>query len=101
LDGQDWCETPFAERLGDKAVIELGQQEQALFEALRQLRLKRSAAKGMPAYTVCSDTVLREIAQKKPATPEELLAVRGIGDKFVTNYGEAFLKCIQAGGNAP
>lgn len=98
LDQTDSCETPFAERLGDRAVIELGPRDQALFEALRQVRRKCSLEKEMPAYTVCHDSVLREMARTRPATPEGLLAIHGIGEKFVTSYGEVFLKCIELGG---
>lgn len=91
-------EMPFVEKLADKEVIELNEQEQVLFEALRQIRLRIAVAKGLPAYTICHDTMLREMAKTKPITPEGLLTIRGIGEKFVQNYGEFFLESIKQNG---
>lgn len=86
------------EKLADKEVIELDETEQVLFEALRQVRLRIALAKGLPAYTICHDTILREMVKTKPKTPEALLAIRGIGEKFLKNYGEFFLEAIKQNG---
>jgi len=85
----------FVEKLGDKEVIELDGMEQILFENLRQTRLRIAIAKSLPAYTICHDTILREMAKMKPSTPEALLSIHGIGQKFVENYGEFFLEAIK------
>lgn len=95
LLGKADIDVPFVEKLSDKEVIELTEEEQELFEALRQLRLKIAVAKGLPAYVICHDTILREIAKSKPTTPETLLAIRGIGKKFIQNYGDFFLEATK------
>lgn len=85
----------FLNKLADKEVIELDEEEEKLFNALRQLRFKIANAKGVPPYTICNDAILREIAKSKPNDLNTLLTISGIGPKFVQNYGEVFLKIIR------
>ena len=47
-----------------------------------------------------SDAVLRELARRRPATDEALLAVSGIGPAKLATYGEA-LKSVLGGPEAP
>ena len=61
----------------------------AMFERLRRWRLTRSKADEVPAYVVCSDATLRELARHRPTTDEGLLAVSGIGPAKLAAYGEA------------
>ncbi|MYJ34663.1 MAG: ATP-dependent DNA helicase UvrD2, partial [Acidimicrobiaceae bacterium] len=61
----------------------------AAFERLRQWRLERSKADGVPAYVVFSDSTLRELARCRPDTDDALLAVSGIGPAKLAAYGEA------------
>ena len=61
----------------------------ATFERLRQWRLERSRADGVPAFVVFSDATLRELARRRPTTDEALLAVPGIGPAKLAAYGEA------------
>lgn len=93
----DGLDLSFLEKLADKHVIELDTTEQILFESLCQIRLRIAVAKGLPAYTICHDTILREMAKAKPNTPDALMAIHGIGKKFVKNYGEFFLEEIKKG----
>ncbi len=94
LAGQENCATPFANRLADTDVILLDESGQELFEALRTLRAEFASAESVPPYVICHDSHLREMAHIRPATPEELLAIKGIGTKFVQNYGVRFLAVI-------
>ena len=61
----------------------------ATFERLRQWRLERSKADGVPAFVVFSDATLRELARHRPTTDQALLAVSGIGPAKLTAYGAA------------
>ena len=61
----------------------------AAFQRLRQWRLDRSKADGVPAFVVFSDAVLRELSRRRPTTDEALLAVPGIGPVKLAAYGEA------------
>ena len=61
----------------------------ATFQRLRQWRLERSKADGVPAYVVFSDATLRDLARRRPDTDDALLAVSGIGPAKLAAYGEA------------
>ena len=71
-----------------------------MFERLRHWRLEQSKADGVPAFVVFSDAALRELARRRPATDEALLAVPGIGPAKLAAYGEA-LKSLLADPEAP
>ena len=70
---------------------------EALFQRLRALRKELADRQGVPAYIVFSDQVLREVAARKPGTPEELLDVPGVGPAKLERYGRAFLDEVAAG----
>jgi ATP-dependent DNA helicase RecQ len=65
--------------------------DRELFEELRSLRRKLAQKKAVPAYIVFSDATLRDLARKRPQTPEAMLRVSGIGLKKLDQYGEQVL----------
>jgi len=69
--------------------------DRALFESLRSLRKALAEQQGVPAYIVFSDKVLQELVARRPGTPEELLAVPGVGPAKLERYGSAFLTHIR------
>ena len=71
-----------------------------MFERLRNWRLERSKADGVPAFVVFSDATLRGLARRRPTTDEDLLAVPGIGPAKLAAYGET-LKSLLADPEAP
>jgi ATP-dependent DNA helicase RecQ len=77
----------------DENGVELTVDEE-LFERLRELRRTISAEQGVPAYVVFGDRSLIDMAARKPASPEELLACHGVGAAKLERYGEAFLSAI-------
>ena len=66
-----------------------------LFDALRALRAKLSAAQSVPAYVVFSDATLRDMCARLPADADEMLEVSGVGQAKFAKYGEAFLGAIR------
>jgi len=68
--------------------------EEAAFQYLRTVRKSLADAAGVPAYIVLSDSVLRELVQRRPATASEMLAVPGVGPAKLEKYGEAFLGAV-------
>jgi ATP-dependent DNA helicase RecQ len=66
-----------------------------LFAHLRAVRKQLADAQGVPAYIVFGDAVLKEIAARRPRTPQELLAVPGIGPAKLERYGPALLQAIK------
>jgi ATP-dependent DNA helicase RecQ len=75
----------------------------ALFECLRALRREIASTQGVPAYVVFPDATLAGMAQSRPHTRAELLAVSGVGQAKLERYGDAFLNAIaeQEAGRAP
>ncbi len=71
-----------------------------LFEKLRALRKDIAAGQGVPAFMVFSDATLRDMCDKMPRTPGELLHVSGVGTVKQERYGGAFLKLINEQGQA-
>jgi ATP-dependent DNA helicase RecQ len=63
------------------------------FDRLRKLRTAIAYADDVPAYSLCSDAVLMEIASRAPSDLGELYEI-GAPDRFIENYGERFLKEI-------
>ncbi|WP_210495367.1 ATP-dependent DNA helicase RecQ [Patulibacter sp. SYSU D01012] len=64
-------------------------------EALAPLKAwRRDRADGKPAYTVATDATLREVVRRQPSTPDELLAIKGIGPSFVEKHGASLLELL-------
>ena len=68
----------------------------SLFETLREKRREIAQAKGVPAYLICHDRTLLEIAAHRPRTLEALRDIYGMGPARIANYGEPFLDAIRA-----
>jgi ATP-dependent DNA helicase RecQ len=68
----------------------------SLFESLRATRTDIARAKGVPAYVICHDRTLLEIAAYKPASIEALADIYGMGPARIENYGEPFLEAVNA-----
>jgi ATP-dependent DNA helicase RecQ len=69
-----------------------------LFEALREARRQIAAEAGVPPYVVFHDSTLREIAETKPLSLNELGRVQGVGAVKLQRYGEAMLAAISTNG---
>jgi len=68
--------------------------ERALFEALRVHRLALAREQGLPPYVVASDRTLRELAELRPRTLDELRLAHGIGPHKVQRYGAGLLAVV-------
>ncbi len=71
------------------------QVAQGLFERLRHLRMTLSRTEKVPPYVIFSDHSLQEMARHTPRSKGELLAIDGVGEKKMQQYGEVFLAVIQ------
>ena len=72
----------------------LSGEDAELFERLRTLRRAIALERGVPPYLVFNDRTLAAMAQRRPRTREELLEVRGVGEKKALDLGETFLEMI-------
>jgi ATP-dependent DNA helicase RecQ len=69
--------------------------DKALVEKLREWRLRIAHHEKLPAFMIFHNDVLQEIARRCPRTLEELRAIRGVGSRKLTAYGEAILAIIE------
>jgi ATP-dependent DNA helicase RecQ len=65
-----------------------------LFEELRALRRRIADREGVPAYVIFHDATLREMAEARPTSDDELLEVGGVGEKKLEKYGGEFLALL-------
>ena len=65
-----------------------------LFDDLRTFRHEIAIEAGVPAYVVFTDETLRDLARHRPSTLQGMRKIKGIGEKKLADYGEAFLERI-------
>jgi ATP-dependent DNA helicase RecQ len=80
--------TPRAERAPPPGM------DTGLFERLRAERLLMAKAQNVPAYVVCHDRTLMEIAAEKPRNRIELTKIAGMGPARVHAYGDRLLAVV-------
>jgi len=66
-----------------------------VYEALKVVRAKVALERGIPAYIVCSDKTLKDMAYIIPQNKEEMLQVHGIGEVKFEKYGDVFLEVLR------
>lgn len=76
------------------AAKDLSNEEAAVFEKLRALRMELAKEHKVPPYIIFSDKTLIQMAMEKPSNKEEMLAVSGVGESKFEKYGEPFLACL-------
>lgn len=69
--------------------------DEALFQKLRALRLDIARELGKPPYIVFSDKTLRDMVRVKPIIDDQFLAVNGVGESKLKQYGERFMAAIR------
>jgi ATP-dependent DNA helicase RecQ len=79
----------------EAASTEEGAANQALFEALRELRRQIAAEQEVPPYVIFHDKTLAAMAMHKPVNDEEFLQINGVGAAKLDKYGEKFLAAIR------
>ncbi|MBM7026675.1 DNA helicase RecQ, partial [Clavibacter zhangzhiyongii] len=81
-------------------VVDLPEEAQGLFEALRAWRSEQAKEQGVPAYVVFADVTLREVATVRPQDLGQLAGVTGVGQKKLDTYGEGLLMVVREAGGA-
>ena len=72
------------------------QQDDPVFERLRQWRRETARSLGRAPFIVAHDSLLRTIWAAGPTTLEELAALPGMGPKKLEAYGEGILSALQS-----
>ena len=65
-----------------------------LYELLRQRRNQVAKEAGIKPFMVLHNSVLIEIAEKKPSTADKLAEIKGMGKKRLERYGKFILETI-------
>ncbi len=69
--------------------------DQAVFDALREVRKKLADERGLPAFFILHDTALRQMARDFPKEIGELASIRGVGERKAGEFGDRFLAVIR------
>jgi len=94
-------ELPQAAERGRKrapSAVADGPYNAEVFRALRDLRKELADERDVPAYVIFSDAVLRAMARELPRTASQLLAISGVGEKKLADFGARFLAAIAQSG---
>jgi ATP-dependent DNA helicase RecQ len=75
---------------------EVAEANLPLWEALRARRRELAEEQGVPPYVIFHDATLKAMASDKPRTPDELLAIPGVGAAKLERYGAFFLEVIRS-----
>jgi ATP-dependent DNA helicase RecQ len=65
-----------------------------LLSALKAQRRALAEQQKVPAYIVFNDKTLIEMAERRPATLDDMASVSGVGSKKLERYGQTFLTII-------
>jgi ATP-dependent DNA helicase RecQ len=79
----------------------VGDEDAPLMSALKAKRSALAQAMGVPAYIVFPDRTLIEMAERRPATLDEMAQITGVGAKKLESFGAAFLEVITGAQTVP
>ncbi|TVZ37882.1 ATP-dependent DNA helicase RecQ [Alteromonadaceae bacterium 2753L.S.0a.02] len=78
-----------------KQALDIDAQQQPLWNALRRVRKELAEEHGVPPYVIFHDATLKEMMDKFPLSEWEMLAVSGVGDRKLEQFGDAFLEVFR------
>ncbi len=76
-------------------------EDAPLLSALKARRRALAEAAGVPAYVIFTDRTLIEMAERRPATLDEMAGISGVGATKLDRYGAIFLEAITGAEPAP
>ena len=72
----------------------VSEEDAPLLAALKARRRALAEAQKVPAYVVFNDRTLIEMAERRPATLDDMAGITGVGAKKLDRYGREFLEVI-------
>ena len=75
-------------------VEDLSEDDQRLFETLREVRKQLAAEQGVPPYVIFGDVALVEMSRERPSNEDEFLEINGVGQVKLERHGAVFLEAI-------
>jgi ATP-dependent DNA helicase RecQ len=70
------------------------QEAQALFDALRELRLGVAGEQGVPPYAIFPDKTLLDMVRYRPEDLDAMACMTGVGEVKLERFGQTFLDCL-------
>lgn len=83
-----------AERKVGRCVDCPAQYDESVLDSLKEWRSATAKAEKVPAFVIFTDATLEVIAETKPATPVELIKVKGVGKTKLDRYGPEVLQLL-------
>lgn len=68
--------------------------DKELFMILKNWRRKRAYEEQIKPYIIFSDSTIIEIVNRKPKNIDELMVIRGVGEKKINKYGKDIINLI-------
>lgn len=87
-------DTVQAARMGYAVQAQVGEEHASLLSALKALRRQLAEAAGVPAYVIFPDRTLIEMAERRPASLDQMRSITGVGAKKLESFGATFLSVI-------
>jgi ATP-dependent DNA helicase RecQ len=75
--------------------------DEALWQALRSLRLALAHEQGVPPYIIFHDATLIDMVRRRPRDLAALAQIPGVGHSKLERYGRIFLAAIEAATSSP
>ncbi len=72
----------------------VSEEDAPLLSALKAKRRALAESARVPAYVIFPDRTLIEMAEKRPATLDDMARIGGVGAKKLERYGDTFLEVI-------
>lgn len=69
--------------------------DERILAALKRRRLELAREEGVPAFVIFADRTLIDMAERRPATLDDMLGVHGVGERKLARYGDAFLEALE------
>ncbi|MCX7287142.1 MAG: DNA helicase RecQ [Rhodobacterales bacterium] len=82
----------------DAIRAQVADEDAGLLSLLKARRRALAEAQNVPAYVVFPDRTLIEMAERRPATLDQIAGITGVGAKKLESYGAAFLEVITGEG---
>ena len=81
-----------------KARLQIADDDQDLWQLLREQRMALAQDQNVPPYVIFSDASLLEMLKIRPQTLLEMSHIHGVGEKKLDRYGDEFLAVIRQHG---
>jgi ATP-dependent DNA helicase RecQ len=75
--------------------LEIPEQDQELWQALRDCRTQLARAQGIAPFMIFHDATLKAMLQLRPQNQHEFGSISGVGQKKLDQYSPAFLMVLE------